>query len=142
MTLDEIKALQVPANPKGSALYLWTTAPKAEEAMQVMNAWGFKYRSQAIWDKRRIGMGYWFRIQHEILMVGVKGKFSPPPPGQRCSSMFEIVRGKHSEKPELFREKLDLWYPNAKKLEMFARKQSPGWDVFGNEVSDSINIAA
>jgi N6-adenosine-specific RNA methylase IME4 len=142
MTLDEIKALKVPADPKGCVLYMWTTAPKVEEALGVMNAWGFSYRSQAIWDKKRIGMGYWFRVQHEILLVGVKGKMSPPTASQRVPSIFQIVRGQHSAKPEYVRQKIEEWYPNTNKLEMFARVSSPGWDVFGNEVEDSIEIAA
>lgn len=142
MNLEDIKSLKVPADPKGCVLYLWATAPKCEEALSVMNAWGFSYRSQAIWDKKRIGMGYWFRIQHEILLVGVKGKMSPPAASQRVSSIFEIVRGKHSEKPDVFRKKIEEWYPEANKLEMFARTAPEGWDVFGNEVEDSIEIVA
>lgn len=79
MELDQIKALKVPA-ADNSILLLWTTAPKLEEGMAVMNAWGFKYRSCAVWDKEKLGMGYWFRIQHELLLVGVKGDFHPPEP--------------------------------------------------------------
>lgn len=142
MTLDDIKSLKVPADPKGCVLYMWTTAPKVEEALSVMKAWGFSYRSQAIWDKKRIGMGYWFRIQHEILLVGVKGKMSPPGPSQRIPSIVEEVRGKHSAKPTKVREYIEKWYPDAKKLEMFARIAPEGWDVWGNEVSSSVEIAA
>lgn len=78
MTVEEICALDVPSSTN-SVLYLWATAPKLREALQVMDAWGFEYKSQMVWDKEILGMGYWFRGQHEILLVGTKGKFSPPP---------------------------------------------------------------
>ena len=64
MTVDEICALKIPS-AKNSVLYLWATAPKLREALQVMAAWGFEYKSHGIWDKEIIGMGYWFRGQHE-----------------------------------------------------------------------------
>src|SRR3990167_9886532 len=52
---------------ESSILYLWATAPKLREALKVMEAWGFDYKTHAIWDKEIIGMGYWFRGQHELL---------------------------------------------------------------------------
>lgn len=79
MENEEIMALKIPSN-KDSVLFLWATAPKLPEALKVMEAWGFNYRTHLIWDKNSIGMGYWFRNQHELLMVGLKGKFSAPPP--------------------------------------------------------------
>ncbi len=139
MTLDEICVLDIPAN-KNSVLYLWTTAPKMIEGLKVMDAWGFKYKSQAIWDKVNVGMGYWFRGRHEILLVGTRGKFSPPPQGLRCPSVIESKRGRHSKKPEVVRELIESWFPEAKKLEMFCRYPTVGWDAFGNEVENSITI--
>lgn len=77
MKLEDIKQLEVPVEDN-SVLYLWTTAPKLQEGIEVLKAWGFEYKTCAIWDKEVIGMGYWFRNQHEVLLVGVRGKFSPP----------------------------------------------------------------
>jgi len=139
MTLNEICALSVPSS-KNSVLYLWATAPKLLEALAVMNAWGFTYKTQAVWDKKKIGMGYWFRGQHEILLVGVKGKFSPPPQPLRTSSVYSYKRGEHSKKPDEIRELIRVWFPEAQRLEMFCRTPADGWDVFGNEVESDVDI--
>ena len=139
MTVDDICNMELPSDDN-AVLYLWATSPKLLEAIKVMEAWGFKYKTHAIWDKEKIGMGYWFRGQHELLMVGVKGQFSPPSSTLRISSVIKEKRGKHSKKPDKIREYISKWYPNANKLELFARNTSKGWDVFGNEVFCDIVI--
>jgi len=73
MILEEIKNLKVPS-ADNAVLFLWATAPKLKEALEVIESWGFKYKTCAVWDKEWIGMGYWFRGQHELLLVGIKGK--------------------------------------------------------------------
>lgn len=133
MKLDEICSLPIKSK-SNAALYLWATSPKLLEALKVMESWGFKYKSQAVWNKKKMGMGYWFRGQHEILLVGTKGKFSPPLPKERRSSVFTFERGQHSKKPDEIRDLIKSWYPEEKKIELFCRYPSPGWDVWGNEV--------
>jgi N6-adenosine-specific RNA methylase IME4 len=133
MSQLELCNMQVPAKPN-AALYLWATAPKLLEALDVMEAWGFSYKSHAVWDKERVGMGYWFRGQHELLLVGTKGKFSPPPASERVHSLHRERRGRHSAKPTIFHELIERWYPDARLLELFARSQfSSRWDVMGLE---------
>jgi N6-adenosine-specific RNA methylase IME4 len=100
----------------------------------IMKSWGFKYKSCAVWDKEIIGMGFWFRGQHEILLVGTKGKFSPPAEELRISSVIKEKRTNHSKKPDKVRDLISSWYPDMLKIELFARQASDGWDVFGNEV--------
>ena len=139
MSIDEICSINIPANDN-CVLYLWATAPKLLEALKVINAWGFQYKTQAIWDKEIIGMGYWFRGQHEILIVATKGKFSPPEQSLRISSIIKEKRTKHSKKPLYVRDMIDKWFPNTNKLEMFARTTGIGWDVWGNEVENSIKL--
>ena len=134
MELEEIKNMDVPS-ADNCILYLWTTSPKIEEGLQVLNAWGFKYRSQLIWDKNMLGLGYWFRVQHEILLVGVKGDVSCPPQSKRIRSIYKETRGKHSKKPDSIRRLIDEWYPDKTKLELFARDTFLGWEVHGNEAS-------
>ena len=133
MTIEDICSITPPCDDN-SVLYIWATAPKLLEALQVMKSWGFQYKTQAVWDKTWVGMGYWFRGQHEILMVGVKGKFSPPSPKLRESSVYREKKSKHSKKPLYFKELINKQFPNKTKLEMFAREKSKGWDVWGNEV--------
>jgi N6-adenosine-specific RNA methylase IME4 len=141
MPLGDICALRVPA-AKDAVLYLWATAPLLPEALQVMEAWGFRYKSCAIWDKQRVGIGHWWRGQHELLLVGVRGKARPPQSTLRRSSVFRAPRGRHSEKPAEVRDYIAQAFPAARRLEMFARVTSPGWKAWGNEVACDVEIAA
>jgi len=145
MELEDIKNLQVPAD-NNCVLYLWATAPKLEEAIEVMTAWGFKYRTCLSWDKTVIGMGRWFRNQHELLLVGLKGQISTPSPEQRISSVYIEKRTSHSAKPTYFRDKISEWYPELSKIELFARPNPQlnfdgkttfhNWDTWGNEIEN------
>lgn len=133
MTTEDVCALQVPA-AADAVLYLWATAPKLEDALRVVKAWGFTYKTHAVWDKELIGMGYWFRGQHELLIVATRGRVSPPPQGLRCGSVLRFRRGRHSAKPGQVRDMIAAWFPSARRLEMFAREQVECWTVWGNEV--------
>lgn len=134
MTLEDIKALDVPS-ADDCVLFLWATAPKLIEAIEVVKAWGFEYKTCAVWDKEKIGMGYWFRGQHELLLVGTKGKVSPPEPSARVSSVYSEPRGVHSAKPDYYYTLIENMCPGRRYLELFARrKHSESWEVWGNEV--------
>lgn len=140
MSPDEIGALPVPA-ADDAALFLWATMPKLREAFLVMDAWGFAYKTGACWDKEKIGMGYWFRGQHELLLVGTRGDFPPPPEPRRPSSVFRSARARHSEKPECVYEAIEAMFPerfadpaNPRAVELFCRTPRPGWAAWGNEV--------
>lgn len=137
MTIDEIKQLDVPA-ASDAILYLWGTVTHAPEALEVLEAWGFDYKTQAVWDKQRLGVGYWFRGEHEILYVGVRGDVSPPESGARRSSIFREESGEHSAKPKIVRRHIDQAHPDARKLELFARDGFVGWDVWGEEQPSSL----
>ena len=114
-------------------LFLWATAPKLADAISVMYAWGFSHRSCAIWDKTKIGMGYWFRIQHELLLVGVRGNPNKTPESERVSSIFVEARTAHSIKPECGYQWIERAFPDLPKLEMYCRKPRIGWAAWGNE---------
>jgi N6-adenosine-specific RNA methylase IME4 len=131
-TLAEIKE-QVPDAAEESVLFLWATAPKLFEAYQVLFAWGFNYRTHAVWDKQIIGMGYWFRGQHELLLVGTRGSFPPPPEFLRVSSIFTEKRSSHSTKPECVYQWIEKVWPKARKQEMYARKSRSGWSTWGKQ---------
>lgn len=134
MTVEEISEMKIPAH-NNSVLYLWATAPKLREALQVMDAWGFDYKTHMIWDKQTFGMGYWFRGQHELLLVATKGEFSPPEESLRVPSVYLEKKTQHSKKPLKIYEWLELWYPDEKYLELFARnKYSDKWVVYGNQL--------
>jgi N6-adenosine-specific RNA methylase IME4 len=135
MELDDLKKLKIPS-AKDSILYLWSPPCKVEESIQMMNAWGFTYKSCAVWDKQRVGRGFWFRIQHELLLVGIKGNFPTPAIVNLIPSVYSEKRREHSRKPDYFYQKIEKMYPNRKFFEMFGRTQySPRWIVWGNQVN-------
>lgn len=133
-TLDQaaICEIEIPA-AKDAVLFLWATAPKLLEAIAVVGAWGFTYKTHLIWNKEKIGMGYWFRGQHELLLVATKGDFSPPPAEKRISSVFLEARTEHSKKPKYFYDWIEQAFPGRKYIELFARSSRPNWAVWGNE---------
>jgi N6-adenosine-specific RNA methylase IME4 len=139
MALDEIKALAVPA-AKDAVLFLWATAPMLPDALRVIEAWGFKYRSHFIWAKPKAGTGYWARNQHELLLIGARGQIPAPAPGEQFATIIAAAdAGEHSEKPSCFREMIAEMYPTLPRLEMFARERFAGWDAWGNEVAEAAN---
>jgi N6-adenosine-specific RNA methylase IME4 len=134
MTLEEICALPVGILASDDALlFMWATAPKLEEAMQVIRAWGFEYRTCAVWDKEIIGTGYYFRNQHELLLIGKRGNIPHPAAGTQPSSVYRERRTDHSVKPTFFHDMIEKLYPELPKLELFARHARAGWDAWGNE---------
>jgi len=139
MTVQEISALKVPT-ADNSVLFLWATAPKIREALEVMLSWGFEYKTHMIWDKEIIGMGYWARGQHELLLIGVKGEYSVPVPEVRESSVYRERRGEHSKKPNHYYELIEKLCPNGKYLELFARQKfNDKWTIWGLEADNNDN---
>lgn len=124
-------------------LFLWATVPMLPHALTVMAAWGFDYRSHVVWQKDRIGTGYWFRNAHEILLVGVKGNIPAPAPGTQMHSIIDGAVGAHSEKPECFLEMIEAYFPTLPKIELNRRGAArPGWDAWGNEAESAEASAA
>lgn len=135
MTLDSICALPVSnISLDDSVLFLWSTSPKLAEAMRVIEAWGYVYRTCAVWDKEIIGMGYYFRQQHELLLLATRGSPSVPDPANRPASLFKERRGKHSVKPDLVYGLIERMYPGLPRVELFARQPHKGWVAYSNEL--------
>ena len=132
MSLSEIKALDVPAGDD-AVLYLWATAPKLPEAVDVLEEWGFEYTTNLVWDKEKMGMGYWSRVQHEHLLIGTRGDVSPPATGDRRRSVIREERGEHSSKPDTVADMIADQHDGADLIELFARDERDGWDSWGNE---------
>lgn len=134
MGLADICALPVAdACTDDCVLFMWATSPKLEEAFAVIRAWGFTYRTCAIWDKERIGPGYYFRQRHELLLIATKGSLPVPPPSARPDSVFCEKRTAHSRKPEISYRLIESMYPDLPRLELFSRSARDGWAAWGNQ---------
>lgn len=144
MSLPDLLALPIKdIADKNSVLFLWATVPLLPEAMQVMAGWGFKYKTMLTWRKiMSNGMGFWFRGQTEHLLFGVRGQVKAF--RFQRANFHESKCERHSKKPDYFRELIssavEKSLPGARKIELFARLESAGWSVFGNEVENSITL--
>lgn len=139
MKLSEIKGLPISwISEKDCTLFLWATTPMIQEAFETMRSWGFKYKTMMTWEKtNKDCMGYWFRVCTEHLLVGVKGKVK----SFRCMerTLHSEPRLGHSKKPQYFRDLISS-VAIGRKIELFARQKTPGWDVWGNEVESDIDL--
>lgn len=133
MDLQGICDLKPPALDD-AVLFMWATATKLDECLQVITAWGFTYRTSMVWIKDKIGMGYYVRNQHELLLIAKRGKMPVPEPPARPSSVITAPRTEHSRKPDQFYEAIESMYPNRQYGELFARRLRPGWGSWGNQV--------
>lgn len=136
MSMFDMLTLDVPA-ANDCVMFMWATVPMLPEAIDLMDSWGFEYKSHIVWIKDRIGTGYWTRNKHEMLLIGTKGKVPAPAMGTQPPSVIELPLGRHSEKPAFFADMISTLYPTTPKLEMFARVGRVGWDVIGNEAPDA-----
>ncbi len=114
-------------------LHLWTTNAFLRDAFEVINAWGFTYKSCLVWVKPQLGMGNYWRVSHEYLLLGVRG--SLPFQDRACRSWQVARRTAHSCKPFLFRQLIERVSPGPY-LELYGREEHPnvGWTVYGNQV--------
>ena len=137
MPVEEICNLQIEnlADPDSCALLCWATFPLLPEALAVVRAWGFVYKTAIVWDKDRPNMGNYHDASAELLLIATRGSaVSKVRPKQ-----IQTVRreGRHSEKPEHFRKMIDSMYPDGGRIELFRRGNAPdGWHVWGNEAGD------
>jgi N6-adenosine-specific RNA methylase IME4 len=130
MELDDICRLEIPVG-ENAVLFIWATSPKLEQAFKVINSWGFVYKTSMVWVKDKVGMGYYARGQHELLLIAVKGKMPIPAPAKRRDSVIYAPVVGHSKKPEILYEIIESMYPKSNYLELFARSKRKGWASWG-----------
>jgi N6-adenosine-specific RNA methylase IME4 len=134
MALEEIAALELPT-ADDCLLLLWAVNCRLPQALELIEAWGFEYKTNLVWVKQRIGLGFWVRNRHELLLLATRGRFPLPDPHDCPDSVLEAPRGRHSQKPAGFYERIERAWPQASKLELFARCARPGWVAWGNELT-------
>jgi N6-adenosine-specific RNA methylase IME4 len=122
-------------------LYLWTTNNHLPDALRVMSAWGFKYKTMITWAKDRMGIGQYFRGMTEHVLFGVRGnipyRFKSDGKRAQGRTLITAPRQEHSAKPEELRSMIQVVSPGPY-VELFARERYPGWDCWGNEVQSDI----
>jgi N6-adenosine-specific RNA methylase IME4 len=143
LSVEEISLIPIKQMAdKDSVLFLWATVPLLPEALLVMDAWGYKYKTMITWRKiMSLGMGYWFRGQCEHLLFGTRGKVKAF--RLQEANFIQSKAEKHSQKPQAFRELIERAtkdMPTRNMIELFARQKTEGWDVWGNEVESDITI--
>ena len=138
MELPEICALPVADIAADDALlFLWSPAPMLAQALEVVDAWGFTYRTTLTWWKQgSFGMGHYARIETEHLLIARRGDMPPPAPPNRPRSLIIAKPGRHSEKPAETYGIIERAYPGMGKIELFARSARGGWDAWGNQAPD------
>ena len=141
LPLEHICALPVrELAAEDAVLFLWTTLPHLEEAFRVIAAWGFQYKTNLAWVKDKIGLGYFVRNQHELLVVATRGDIPAPLPATRPPSVITAPRREHSRKPDEAYELIERMYPELPKIELFARSAREGWAAWGNQVSAEATV--
>ncbi len=146
MTTKDIALLDIPAKDN-AALFLWACWPLLPDALEVMQGWGFDYKSLAwVWVKAKrsgfgffTGMGYYTRANSEPCLLGIRGTLPAKAARDVLAVIYSPVR-EHSRKPDEQYGKIERLYPEARKLELFARRPREGWSVWGNEVISDVEL--
>ena len=148
MTTEDICELRIrEISEENCALFLWATWPNLRDALSVIDAWGFEYRTSAfVWVKAKssgfgfhFGMGYYTRANTEPCLLAIRGTMPVA-----AHDVFELIYAsvrEHSRKPDDQYRKIERLYPNMKYCELFARRKREGWASWGNEIESDIVLA-
>lgn len=116
-------------------LFMWATWPHLDQAIQLGINWGFKYvHTPFIWHKLKTNPGYYTLTQTEPVLCFKRGRIPQPRGTRNERQVIEVERTRHSAKPQEAYTRIERMFPTQRKLELFARQQRTGWDVWGNEV--------
>ena len=141
MQLADIKHMPIAAHAsKACHLYMWCPNALLKEEHEVMDAWGFKYKTNLVWYKIRKdggpdgrGVGFYFRNVTELILFGLRGSMRTLDPGRRQVNVISTRKREHSRKPSETYELIERCSPGPY-LEIFAREPADGWVSWGNEV--------
>ena len=134
---------------KDSIIFLWATFPQLREALEVIKAWGFEYKTVGfVWIKVNpnqplkefFGIGYYTKSNAEICLLGTKGNAHKLVKSNSISQVIATPKLRHSEKPQQARDKIIQLVGDLPRIELFARQKTEGWDVWGNEVKSDIDL--
>jgi len=139
MSIEELKALPVQSIADNDCiLFMWVTFPKLQEGLDLIQAWGFIYKTVAFtWIKKSgigtyyVGMGSYTRANAEIVLLATKGKLKRI--DGSVKQIIESTPKQHSQKPNIVRDKIIQLYGDLPRIELFARTKIHGWDIWGND---------
>ena len=145
MTLEDIKALPVQEIAGDKChLYLWVPNALLPDGLAVMDAWGFEYKGNIVWEKVRKdgqpdgrGVGFYFRNVTELLLFGIKKKSAPNrtlDPARSQVNLIRTMKREHSRKPDEIIPIIESC-SSGPRIELFARGDRDGWDMWGNQAS-------
>lgn len=141
MNIEDMKLLPVDEIAADNAiLVMWYVGSMPQEAIDLVHAWGFTLKNMNgfVWNKLtktglpHFGMGFYTRAGSESAIIATKGKCKPS--SRSVRAVISAVVGRHSEKPEAFREAIVDLAGDAPRIELFARKKTDGWDAWGNDL--------
>jgi site-specific DNA-methyltransferase (adenine-specific) len=147
MSIDDIKNMPISdITDDNCVCFIWTTQSYLPYTFEILKAWGFKYQRTITWDKMNGLCLFGFHNRTEFIVFGYKGKIEMYPKRNAIPTIFQIKSGKHSQKPDRIRKAIEVF--GEKRLELFARSREgwfsdieyEGWDVYGNQVNNSITI--
>ncbi len=145
--LNWIKSLPVKdISDDDCVLFIWVTMPKLNEVLSVIESWGFEYKTNAFtWIKRNKkansffwGMGRWTRANAELCLIATKGK--PKRVDAGIHSVVYTPLEEHSKKPFVIKDRIVRLLGDIPRIELFAREKTDGWDTWGNELKNDINL--
>ena len=133
VTLDMLSALDVPRiRAEDSLLFMWSSSPHLDQAIDLGKRWGFAWATVAfVWDKQRVNPGFYTLSQCELCLVFKHGRIPLPRGARNVRQLVSEKRGAHSQKPEEVRRRIDAMFPDARKIELFARDRVDGWAAWG-----------
>jgi len=131
MSTKEIKKIELPLM-NDSIVFLWTTHKFLPDALDILKEWNLEYKGTLVWNKEKMGMGAWFRMQCEFCLVGIKG--NPYWENTKYRDILNESRRQHSRKPDSFFTMVEE-ITMGRRLEYFSREKRNGWEVFGNDIN-------
>jgi N6-adenosine-specific RNA methylase IME4 len=153
MSIEELKNIAIHnIADKNCALFMWVTFPKLEQALELMKAWGFKYKTLAFsWHKTTktgslfFGVGSYTKSNCEVCLLATKGNVGIKESHDKLvvkshsvSSAINAPKEKHSKKPNIIRHRIEELFGDVPRIELFAREKINGWDSWGNEIESDI----
>lgn len=142
LTVQQLRGMDIRSiAEKDCLLFLWSTSPHLDQAIDLLKAWGFQWATVGfVWEKQRVNPGFYTMSQVELCLIGKMGKIPRPRGARNIRQFLSEMRGDHSAKPSEIRSRIDKMFPTQKKIELFAREKVLGWDSWGEGVVNDIEI--